>query len=192
MKELPIYKELWEESIKDFKDIYWCRSLRRRWQLDSDDPSIISKVFWCVRQTFWVLASTVSPEHLVITFSFSLNPGATDKPRNAQEKSKLHSEWAQPVTPETRDVENQGIKWGERRGGEMWPTHPPLSLFCISQHLEPKLFQDLNLFGDINKGLFRKWAWSWSLTDEMGLGSAGTARTKKPRRFKKHKEGQCG
>lgn len=127
--------------------------------------------------------SLLSPSVL----SLSLNPGATDKPRNAQEKSKLHSEWAQPVTPKTRDVENQGDQMGSKNGKRnVTITSTALTdlhlTFGAKAVLEPQA-----LLGDISKGLLLR----WTLT-ELGLGSAEAACTEKPRRFKKHKEEQCG
>lgn len=129
MKELPPYRDLWEKSIKDFKDIYWWTGLQKmlrirfRWHVHN------FKGFSDMCQTD--LLNTRRPLSLShqagghsAVLSLCLNPGATDKSRNAQEKykpsflslglrlseekSKPHSEWAQTTAPKIKDMEKAG------------------------------------------------------------------------------------
>lgn len=177
MKELPPYRDLWEKSIKDFKDIYWWTgpqkmlTIRFRWHVHNfKGSSDVCQTDFL--NTHRPLSLSHQAGHHSPVLSLCLNPGATDKPRNAQEKYKLsflslwlrsseekskpHSEWAQTLHLQSRIWKRQEVKQGAVREGAMWPSNPPLTLFCMSHHLgtkprEPEaLFQDLEPLSGIS------------------------------------------
>lgn len=156
MKELPSYKNQYR-ILRTFIGEKSSKIVRIgfRWYIHNFKG--FSEV--CQTDLLHIQPPQILPSALPSLFppvlSLFLNSGATHKSGNIQEKSKPHSEWAQPATPQTADVE----KVGDQLGGNEARQNGAITLFTHALHVTLFgtkamgawiLFQDLKLFPGIS------------------------------------------